>query len=108
MLYEQPKAIDFNRQRYISGQKALNIHDYTYHTGDWHAHAAWSMHTVLRRFNVMGDGETYNTNPYLDDLEIYDATETLKRMGKPIEQTITAASHARAIVDMVICNALED
>jgi hypothetical protein len=39
---------------------------------------------------------------------VIDVTSILKQMGKPeFAPIVYAASHARAIADMVICNALE-
>ena len=56
----------------------------------------------------MGDGEEYNTNPYIGDSGIIDATDTLRSMGKKlIAPTVWAANHARAAADMLICNALD-
>ena len=98
-----------SKTHYISGQQALNICDFEHHTGDWHKFAAWGGDDIeIKGFTLMGDGEEYNTNPYLGDSGIIDATDTLRRMGKKlIAPTVWAANHARAAADMLICNALD-
>lgn len=97
-----------SKTHYISGQKALNIDDFEHHTGDWHKFAAWGGDDIeVKRFTLMGDGEEYNTNPYLGDSGIIDATDTLRKMGiKHIAPTVWAANHTRAIADIVICDIL--
>jgi hypothetical protein len=108
MLYEILKQQTFTPQHYISGQKALNIYDLKYNTGDWHTVEAWHPQANILHFSLMGEGEKYNTNPYLADRGIIDVTAVLKSMGNPeFAPVVYAASHARAIADMIICNALD-
>ncbi|MBO4576625.1 MAG: hypothetical protein J5680_05885 [Neisseriaceae bacterium] len=108
-LQEIIKRNPLSKTHYISGQKALNICDFEHHTGDWHSFAAWGGDEIeVKRFTLMGDGEEYNTNPYLGDSGIIDATDILRRMGKkPIAPVVWAANHERAAADMLICNALD-
>ena len=108
-LQEIVKRNPLSKTHYISGQKALNIDDFEHHTGDWHKFAAWGGDEIeVKRFTLMGDGEEYNTNPYLGDSGIIDATNILRRMGiKQIAPTVWAANHERAAADMLICNALD-
>lgn len=108
-LQEIVKRNPLSKTHYISGQKALNICDFEHHTGDWHTLAAWGSDEIeVKRFTLMGNGEKYNTNPYLGDSGIIDVTDILRRMGKkPIAPIVWAANHARAAADMLICNALD-
>ena len=107
-LQEIVKRNPLSKTHYISGQKALNIDDFEHHTGDWHTLPAWGGDEIeIKRFTLMGDGEEYNTNPYLGDSGIIDATDILRRMGKkPIAPIVWAANHSRAIADIIICNVL--
>lgn len=108
MFYELLRQQKLSPNRYISGQPALNILDLKYHTGDWHQSSVWNESKTIPRFGLMGDGEPDNTNAYLGDAGIIDATEILRKMGKPpFAPIIYAASHARAIADMIICHALD-
>ena len=108
-LKNRIKQNPLSKSHYISGQQALNIDDFEYHTGDWHTLAAWGSDDIeVKGFTLMGDGEKYNTNPYLGDNGIIDATDILRRMGKkPIAPVVWAANHARSAADMLICNALD-
>ena len=109
-IKEVLKTNPLSKTHYIGGQKALNIYDFKYHTGDWHSIAAWdnANEDEVKLFTLMGEGEKYNTNDYLADIGIIDATEILKQMGKtPIAPRVWAANHPRAAADMLICNALE-
>lgn len=107
-LHQLLELIDFNSEHYISGMPALNIYDYEFNTGDWHTRTFWENTPFVRRFGIMGMGEEHNTNAYLGNRGVFDASPVLKKMGVPIHKTIYAANHARAIADMVICKALND
>ena len=107
-LQEMIERNPLSKTHYISGQKALNICDFEHHTGDWHTLVAWGGDEIeVKRLTLMGDGEEYNTNPYLGDSGIIDATDILRRMGKkPIAPVVWAANHTRAIADIIICDIL--
>lgn len=108
MLYEFLSRKPLSPQHYISGQRALNIYDHVHGTGDWHTVETWLPTSPLARFSLMGKGEEFNTNAYLGAEGVINVTEILQRMGTPqFAPVVWAASHARAIADMVICDALD-
>lgn len=41
MLYDELAKIQFSKQLYISGMRALNINDYEFLTGYWHIKETW-------------------------------------------------------------------
>ena len=108
-LKELIKQNPLSKFHYISGQKALNIYDFENKTGDWHFSAFWGgEEQKLKKFSLMGTGEKFNTNPFLGDLGVFEASKNLALMGKNFNCEIWAANHSRAISDIIICNALEE
>lgn len=108
MLYEELAQIQFSKQQYISGMRALNINDYEHLTGDWHVNETWHEMSKLSPFHIMGKGKfcLIDTNLYLGEEGIFEATETLQEMGIPkFSSTVYAATHARAIADKVLIEA---
>ena len=75
--------IQFSKQLYISGMRALNINDYEYFTGDWHVQETWHNCSNLSPFHIMGKGKfaLMDTNLYLGEEGVFEASETLKTMG---------------------------
>ncbi|HCA5183006.1 TPA: hypothetical protein MW242_002630 [Acinetobacter baumannii] len=108
-LYHDLSKINFSKELYISGNRALNINDFEHLTGDWHTVEAWSQESKLSEYHIMGNSAPalMNTNPFLGDAGIYVANSTLKEMGVPefTSSMVYAASHARAIADEVIAEA---
>lgn len=108
MLYEELAKIQFSKQLYISGMRALNINDYEFLTGDWHIKDTWHSDSELSSFHIMGKGKIalLDTNVYLGEEGIFEASEILQTMGVPkFSPTVYAATHARAIADEVIAEA---
>lgn len=110
-LYMALKAIKFSPKTYISCQKALNIYDPKHPTGDWHRTTAWARNGKIGTKHILGDGREFSTNEYLDDLDVYEASDVLREMGEVQElfaDKVYAASHARAIADMLILESLKE
>jgi len=108
MLYDELAKIQFSKQLYISGMRALNINDYEFLTGDWHVYETWHPDSNLSSFHIMGEGKIalFDTNVYLGEEGVFEASETLRTMGIPIfSPTVFAATHARAIADKIIAEA---
>lgn len=108
MLYDELAKIQFSKQLYISGMRALNINDYEFLTGDWHVHETWHPDSNLSSFHIMGEGKIalFDTNVYLGEEGVFEASEILRTMGIPIfSPTVFAATHARAIADKIIAEA---
>ena len=108
MLYDELAKIQFSKQLYISGMRALNINDYEFLTGDWHVHETWHPDSNLSSFHIMGEGKIalFDTNVYLGEEGVFEASEILRTMGIPIfSPTVYAATHARAIADKIIAEA---
>lgn len=74
MLYEELAKIQFSKQLYISGMRALNINDYEFLTGDWHVHETWHIDCELSSFHIMGKGKIalFDTNVYLGEEGIFE------------------------------------
>lgn len=105
MLYKKLKKIQFSKQLYISGMRALNINDYEYFTGDWHVQETWHNCSNLSPFHIMGKGKfaLMDTNLYLGEEGVFEASETLKTMGiQKFSPVVYAATHSRAIADEII------
>lgn len=108
MLYEELAKIQFSKQLYISGMRALNINDYEFLTGDWHVKETWHPDSELNSFHIMGKGKIalFDTNIYLGEEGVFEASEILQTMGVPIfSPKVYAATHARAIADKIIAEA---
>lgn len=108
MLYEELAKIQFSKQLYISGMRALNINDYEFLTGDWHVKETWHPDSNLSSFHIMGKGKIslFDTNVYLGEVGVFEASEILQTMGVPtFSRTVYAATHARAIADKIIAEA---
>ncbi|WP_201788264.1 hypothetical protein [Basilea psittacipulmonis] len=84
-------------------------------TGDWHSFAVFcnekNLNPKYKYRHIFGEGQPphRNTNPYLGDRGIYDATDILHRMGYDPENTpVWAANHARAVVDCLYTAVLDN
>jgi len=95
-------------RRYISGITALNIPS-AKGTGDWH-----QTETFLRpasrnpRLYLAGDGCEWDTSSFFGDRGIFECSTVLKLYGIPCPVvSVYAATHARAIADMVIVTILD-
>lgn len=109
MLYGDLKAKKLSPQRYISGRLALSIEAEAGDSGDWRSAAAlWNEKAKMPRYGVMGQGERYDTTPYLGSQGVAEVSDRLLKMGLPnLGDEIYAASHPRAVADMVLANALD-
>ncbi len=92
-----------SKQVYLGGMAALNLPSPA-GTGDWHMVQTYFLPRQKRsRSFVSGKGCLTDTNPLLGDEGIYDCTEILDQLGIPYERRpVYAASHARAIADLVL------
>jgi hypothetical protein len=95
--------------RYLSGMAALNIPSDS-GTGDWHMIETFFKPTkVMARLFVAGVGCADDTTPLLYDLGVFECSDVLDRHNIPhTSGPVFAASHARAIADMVLVVTLED
>lgn len=73
-------------------------------TGDWHMEAVFFLNTEKRsRSFISGSGCATDTNQLLGEAGIYDCTQVIKELGIQHEsEPVYAASHSRAIADLVI------
>ena len=97
------------KERYIGGMAALNLPS-AKGTGDWHMGQTFFRANKRRsRSFISGTGCTTDTNPFLGDAEIFDCTSLLNEIGVSFDgDTAYAASHFRAIADLVISSALRN
>jgi len=93
--------------RYISGIVALNIPSER-GTGDWHETSIFFTSRVrMPRSFIIERGQPFDPSDFLGSVGIYDAAAALDSMGvKHPEGPVYAASHARAIADLVIASVL--
>lgn len=91
------------KRRYLGGMAALNLPSAS-GTGDWHFEQTFfRLREKRSRSFISGTGCLTDTNPMLGDRGIYDCTAVLDDLGIPHESPVAfAASHARAIVDLVL------
>lgn len=89
--------------RYLSGIAALNLPSAS-GTGDWHFQQTFCVARSRRsRTFIAGEGCLTNTLPFLGNAGIYECSETLRRVGVGhVGLSAYAATHARAIADLVI------
>lgn len=92
-----------SKSRYLSGLSALNLPSLA-GTGDWHMTETFFIPRKKRSLSfICGDGCAVNTNDIFSDAGIYDCTEILDKLRIRHESIIAyAASHARAIVDLLV------
>lgn len=88
---------------YLGGMAALNLPSPD-GTGDWHLEQTFfRRRDRLSRSFISGRGCCTDTNWIFGLAEIYDCTDVLDSMGILYEAApVYAASHGRAIVDMVL------
>ena len=93
--------------RYISGIVALNIPSER-GTGDWHETSIFFTSRVrMPRSFIIERGQPFDPSDFLGSVGRYDAAAALDSMGvKHPEGPVYAASHARAIADLVIASVL--
>jgi hypothetical protein len=94
--------------RYLSGMAALNIPSDS-GTGDWHlVETFFRPRKVLSRLFVTGAGCPDDTTPLLSNIGVYECSSVLDqyRIPRPAG-AVYAATHARAIADMVLITALD-
>lgn len=89
--------------RYLSGMAALNIPSDS-GTGDWHmVETFFRPRQTLSRLFLAGDGCPDDTTPLLSDVGVYECSHILDRYQIPHpDGAVFAATHARAIADMVL------
>lgn len=94
--------------RYLSGMAALNIPS-AKGTGDWHMiETFFSPHQQSSRLFITGSGCQDDTTPFLADMGVYDCSAILNSYGIPHpDGSVYAATHARAIADMVLVTILD-
>lgn len=92
-----------SKSRYLGGIAALNLPSPS-GTGDWHMHQTFFRIQERRsRSFISGAGCVTDTNSIFGDFGIYDCTAVLDDLKIPHESKVAyAATHARAIADMVI------
>lgn len=92
---------------YLTGLTALNLPDPQAPSGDWHFTSA--VLNPAARIHTAGDaGNLVNTNQLLGSHGIYDCAQSLRSLGIPVDPDdhVYAASHVRAVLDLVIRNIL--
>lgn len=89
--------------RYLSGMAALNLPS-PKGTGDWHMTQTFFRPRAHRsRSFIAGEGCATNTTPILADIGVFDCTDLLDSLHIPYEEgSAYAATHARAIADLVL------
>lgn len=94
--------------RYLSGMAALNIPS-DEGTGDWHMiETFFSPRQRFSRLFITGAGCHDDTTSYLADMGVYDCSAILNAYGIPHPGgSVYAATHARAIADMVLVTILD-
>jgi hypothetical protein len=86
--------------QYIGGLAALNLP--SSHGGDWHADTVFTRERKPRSF-VSGAGTDTDTGSILGDEGIIDCTGLVLAMGiSHAGKSLRAASHQRAIADLVV------
>lgn len=92
-----------SESRYIGGIAALNLPSSIF-TGDWHMEETFFQpRKKLMRSFISGEGCITNTNALLGNIGIYDCTQLLEELRIPYQGSAAyAASHARAITDLVL------
>lgn len=95
-------------QRYLSGMAALNIPS-SKGTGDWHLiETFFRPHQQRSRLFIAGAGCEADTTPLLADQGVFECSAILNEWGIPHPPgTVYAATHARAIADMVLVCVLD-
>lgn len=98
-----------SRSRYLSGMAALNLPS-PKGTGDWHLVETFLQPRQQRsRTFLAGVGCEIDTTPYLADLGVYECSAIMDELQIPHPQgAVYAASHARAIADLVLAAVLSD
>lgn len=93
--------------RYLGGMAALNLPSPS-GTGDWHLEQTFFRQREKRsRSFISGVGCATDTTALLGDAGIYDCTHIITDLNIPHEsEPVFAASHARAIADLVISSIL--
>lgn len=92
---------------YIGGMAALNLPS-TSGTGDWHMEQTFFQQREKRsRSFISGIGCATDTTALFGDVGIYDCTHIIADLNIPHEsEPVFAASHARAIADLVTSSIL--
>jgi hypothetical protein len=92
-----------SRQRYLGGMAALNLPTPD-GTGDWHIEQTFFREREKRaRSFISGEGCPTDTIRLLGDRGVHDCTQVVDSLHIPHESPIVwAASHARAIADLVL------
>lgn len=93
--------------RYLGGMAALNLPSPT-GTGDWHMEQTFFRPREKRsRSFISGVGCPTDTTPMLGDAGVFECTSLLNDLKIPhAAGSVYAASHARAIVDLVLAAVL--
>lgn len=94
-----------DRQHYITGIYALNVHPPEDTSGDWHDVFHWREGLDRPgKIWIAGRDSFPDTNPIYGDMGIYDGTDQIRLKNLDIDSSIKEiwiANHFRAILDML-------